>query len=295
MFDWRKLEVFIKVFESKSFTKAAKDLFLSQPTVTMHIKELENFLGVQLLDRNTRKVIPSKAGNIVYKYGKEMLRLFREMEKELYPYKSLEGGRVELGGSTIPGQYILPRVVKLFNESFPKILVYLKVSDTLGVVEGILQGEFDLGVVGAKTKHRELVFEPCCEDEIVLIAHPSFEKEEIELKELYELPLIKREEGSGTWKNVLSSLEKEGIHPSRLKIVGEMGSTEAVKSAVIEGLGLSFVSKRAINLETAFSLLKVVRIKDFEIKRNFYLVHLKNKKFSPAVERFYQFFKEIMN
>jgi len=295
MFDWRKLEVFLRVYETKNFSKAAKELYLSQPTVTVHLKDLEHSLGVRLLDRDTRNVIPTKAGHIVYEYGKQMLRYYREMEKELHPYKELEGGLVEIGGSTIPGQYLLPRVIKLFKEIHPKILIFLKVSDTSGVIEGVLKGEFDLGVVGARTKQSELSFEPCCGDEIVLIAPQTFPKEELDLKDLYELPLIKREEGSGTWKNVLYSLEKAGLNPSKLNIVGEMGSTEAVKSAVREGLGLSFVSKRAISLETSLNLLKEVKIKNFKINRQFYLVYFKNKHFSPATEKFFKFFKEMVS
>lgn len=295
MFDWRKLEVFLKLYETRSFSKTAKELFLSQPTITIHLKDLEKYLGVRLFDRDTRNVIPTRAGKIVYEYGKEMSRLFRDMEKELWPYREVEGGLIEVGGSTIPGQYILPKVIKMFREEYPKILVYLKVSDTQGVVDGILKGEFDLGVVGAKLKQGELVFEPCCDDEIVLIAPSHFEKDEIGLENLYDLPLIKREAGSGTWKNVIQWLEEKGINLSKLNIVGEMGSTEAVKAAVKEGLGLSFVSKRAIELEISLGLLKEVKIKNFKIKRKFYLVYFRNKRFSPATEKFLKFFKEVIS
>ncbi len=295
MFDWRKLEVFLKLYETKSFSKTAKELFLSQPTVTIHIKDLEKYFGVRLFDRDTRNVIPTRAGKIVYEYGKEMLRLYRQMEKELLPYKEIEGGLVEIGGSTIPGQYILPRIIKLFKEIYPKVVVYLKVSDTQGVVDGILRGEFDLGVVGAKLKQAELTFEPCCDDEIVLIAPFHFEKDEINLEDLYKIPLIKREEGSGTWKNVIQKLDERGIHPAKLNIVGEMGSTEAVKAAVKEGLGLSFVSRRAIELEASLGLIKEVKIKNFKINRKFYLVYYRNKKFSPVAERFLNFFKEVIS
>lgn len=294
MFDWRKLEVFLKLYETRSFSKTAKELFLSQPTVTIHLKDLEKYLGVRLFDRDTRNVIPTRAGKVVYEYGKEMLRLYRQMEKELMPYKVLEGGMVEIGGSTIPGQYILPRIIKLFKEIYPKILVYLKVSDTQGVVEGIIKGEFDLGVVGAKLKQTELTFEPCCDDEIVLIAPSHFDKDEITLEDLYKLPLIKREEGSGTWKNVIQRFEEMGLHPTKLNIVGEMGSTEAVKAAVKEGLGLSFVSKRAIELEVSLGLIREVKIKNFTINRKFYLVYFKNKKFSPVAEKFLKFFRKAI-
>ncbi len=294
LLDWRKLEVFLKVYETKSFSKTAKELFLSQPTITIHIKELENAFGVRLLDRDTRNVMPTKAGRVVYTYGKQMLQIFRQMERELLPFKDEEAGLVEIGGSTIPGQYILPRIIKLFKEEYPKVSIYLKVSDTQGVIEGVLRGEFELGVVGARTKQSELKFEACCEDEIILIAPSDFDKKELLLPELEGLPIIKREEGSGTWKNVISALERAHISPQRLNIVGEMGSTEAVKASVKEGLGLSFISKRAVELELSLNLLKEVKIKDFSIHRNFYLCYLKNKDFPPASSKFLEFFKKIV-
>lgn len=295
MFDWRKLEVFLKVYETRSFTKTARAMYLSQPTVTIHIRQLEEFLGVNLLDRDTRNVIPSKAGKIVYEYGKRILQLYREMERELSPYKEVETGLIEIGGSTIPGQYILPRVIKLFREIYPQTKIFLKVSDTAGVIEGLLRGDLELGVVGAKLKQGNLHFEACCQDEIVLIAPQDFAKEKISLRELTDLPLIKREEGSGTWITVVSHLEKRGIDPYRLKIVGEMGSTEAVKSAVKAGLGLSFVSKRAVELEVTLKLLKIVTVENFEITREFYLAYLKNKKFNSTGEMFLNFCREMFS
>ncbi|MDM7202763.1 MAG: selenium metabolism-associated LysR family transcriptional regulator, partial [Thermodesulfobacteriaceae bacterium] len=286
--------VYIKVFESKSFSKAAKELFLSQPTVTIHIKELENFLGVSLFSRDTRNVIPTKAGKIVYEYGKQILQIYKQMDKELWPYRDEESGYVEIGGSTIPGQYILPRLIKLFKEEHPKIKVFLKVSDTQGVIEEILKGSFEFGVVGAKSKHSDLVFEACCKDEIVLISPPDFSEKSISLSKLPELPLIMREEGSGTWRNVIEHLERAGLNSKTLNIVGEMGSTEAVKASVKEGLGCSFVSRRAVELEVTLNLIKIVEIKDLKINRFFYLVYLKNKEFTPASQKFLNFIKKVL-
>jgi len=149
MIDFRKLEVFLKVYETKSFSKASKILYLTQPTITLHIKDLEEILGVKLLDRNTRKVIPSKAGKIVYEYGKEIIKLLKEMEKELELYRDEKKGMVEIGGSTIPGQYILPKIIKGFKEKYSEISVFLKVGDSREIVEKVIKGEFDIGMIGA--------------------------------------------------------------------------------------------------------------------------------------------------
>ena len=295
MIDFRKLEVFLKVYETQSFSKTSKLLYLTQPTVTLHIKDLEEILGVKLLDRNTRKVIPSKAGKVVYEYGKEIINLLKEMEKELEIFKDEKRGIVEIGGSTIPGQYILPKIIKSFKEKYPQISVYLKVGDSREIVEKVIKGDFDLGMVGAVFKNKELVYIPCYEDEIVLIAPPDFPKDEISLEELYDISLIKREEGSGTWENAIESLQKKGLDILKLNIVGEMGSTEAIKESVKAGLGCGFISSLAIELEKALNLLKVIKIKNISIKRKFYLIYPKVKKITSSEEKFIKFIKKFSN
>ena len=295
MIDFRKLEVFLKVYETQSFSKTSKLLYLTQPTVTLHIKDLEEILGVKLLDRNTRKVIPSKAGKVVYEYGKEIINLLKEMEKELEIFKDEKRGIVEIGGSTIPGQYILPKIIKSFKEKYPQISVYLKVGDSREIVEKVIKGDFDLGMVGAVFKNKELVYIPCYEDEIVLIAPPDFPKDEISLEELYDISLIKREEGSGTWENAIESLQKKGLDILKLNIVGEMGSTEAIKESVKAGLGCGFISSLAIELEKALNLLKVIKIKNIFIKRKFYLIYPKVKKITSSEEKFIKFIKKFSN
>ncbi|MCX8040873.1 MAG: selenium metabolism-associated LysR family transcriptional regulator [Thermodesulfobacteriaceae bacterium] len=292
MIDLKKLEVFIKVYEIGNFSKVSQLLYLSQPTITIHIKDLEETFGVKLLDRHTRKVIPTKAGKLVYEYGKEILNLFKKMEKDLLPFKEEEGGLIELGGSTIPGHYLLPKIIREFKKLYPKIMIFLKVGDTEEIIEKVWSGFLEFGVVGAMIKNKDLIFKPCFQDQIVLISPLSFKGTEIELKEIYEIPLIKREEGSGTWKTVVEALEKEGIEVFRLNLVGEMGSTEAVKEAVKSELGWGFVSLRAVELETKLNLLKIVSIKNFKIFRNFYLIYPKFKNFTPSAKLFLEFFQK---
>lgn len=295
MLDLRKLEVFIKVYETQSFSKASSALHLAQPTITLHIKDLEQELEVNLFDRNTRKVVPSKAGKIVYRYGKEVLNILKQMEKELKLLKDEKVGLIEIGGSTIPGQYILPKLIKSFKENHPNISVFLKVGDSKEIIEMVLAREIDFGMVGAVFTNKDLVFFPCYEDEIVLIGPTDFNKDEIELEELYHIPLLKREEGSGTWKNFLEALDKKGIDWTKLNLIGEMGSTEAIKEAVKSGLGFGFVSSLAVELETSLKILKVVRIKKFTIKRKFYVVYPKMAKFLPVEHKFLDFIKSFSN
>lgn len=292
MIDLRKLEVFLKVYETRSFSKASKELYLTQPTITLHIKDLEESLGVTLLNRNTRKVVPSKAGRVVYEYGKEIVKLLKEMEKELEAYKEEKRKVIEIGGSTIPGQYILPKLIKDFREENPEVSVFLKVGDSKEITERVIKGDLDLGMVGAVYKNKELVYVPCYEDEIVLIAPSDFPKDKISLEELYDIPLIKREEGSGTWKNAIENLQNKGLDILKLKIIGEMGSTEAVKEAVKFGLGCGFVSSFAIELEKKLGLLKIIEIENVLIKRKFYLIYSRIRKLTSSEEKFIKFVKK---
>jgi len=292
MIDLRKLEVFLKVYETRSFSKASKELYLTQPTITLHIKDLEESLGVTLLNRNTRKVVPSKAGRVVYEYGKEIVKLLKEMKKELEAYKEEKRKVIEIGGSTIPGQYIFPKLIKDFREENPEVSVFLKVGDSKEITERVIKGDLDLGMVGAVYKNKELVYVPCYEDEIVLIAPSEFPKDKISLEELYDIPLIKREEGSGTWKNAIENLQNKGLDILKLKIIGEMGSTEAVKEAVKFGLGCGFVSSFAIELEKKLGLLKIIEIENVLIKRKFYLIYSRIRKLTSSEEKFIKFVKK---
>jgi len=268
-------------------------LHLSQPTITLHIKDLEELLGVSLLDRHTRKVAPSKAGKVVYKYGKEIISLVKQMEKELEFFKDENLGTIEVGGSTIPGQYFLPKIIKNFSQAHPGISIFLRLGDSKKIVDAVVNGEIDIGMIGAIFNQKSISYKPCFKDEIVLIAPPDVEKIEITPEDVCKVPLIKREEGSGTWKNVLDAFEKAGVDTMRFNIIGEMGSTEAIKEAVKAGLGWGFVSKLAIELEESLGLVKVIPVKGLRIERKFYLIHLKGKKLTPAESKFTSFIEQF--
>jgi len=293
MIDLRKLEVFVKVYETGSFSRASRELFLAQPTITLHIKSLEEQLGIPLFDRHTRRVIPTKAGRILYRYGREILFLLKNLESELEAFRDFKKSSLEIGGSTIPGQYLLPGLIKRFKEVFPEVSVYLKVGDSKEIVERVGKGELEIGIVGALFKNSDLEYVPWYEDKIVFIAPPDFEEETIFPEYLYKLPVVKREEGSGTWKIVRETLQEKGLQIEKLKVCGELGSTEAIKEAVKAGLGFGFVSAFAIENEKKLGLLKEVKIKGVEIKRKFYLVWLKNKRFTPVLEDFINFLKSV--
>ncbi|WP_456434503.1 selenium metabolism-associated LysR family transcriptional regulator [Thermosulfuriphilus sp.] len=294
MLDLRQLQVFAKVYEKKSFSRAAEEVFLTQPTVSGHIKALEEFLGVRLFDRLGREVLPTKAGEILYPFAKRVLSLVSEAEREIRLFLGVDKGRLEIGGSTIPGQYILPGLVGAFKKSYPGLELKLLIGDTRSVAEAVAGGAIELGIVGAKLSAlEELSFEPCCEDELVLAASSSFKlNEPLETEDLPQLPLIIREAGSGTRLTAEEALKEKGLSLAQFKIVAEMGSTEAVKQALKAGLGVSFISRRAIEEDLHSGRLKIVSVNGLYVRRKFYLIRHRARSLSPAAEAFIEFLRK---
>ncbi len=289
MLDLRKLQAFLAVIEEGSFSRAAERCYLAQPTVSGHIKSLEEFFGVPLFDRHTREVHPTRAGELLYTYAKKIFKLLEELEKEMELFRSGSSGPLHIGGSTIPGQYILPPLLGAFKRLHPATKITLKVADSGAITEMVAEGELDLGVVGARFADQGLLFEPLWEDEIVLILPRGWSLgREVSASTLEALPLIVREEGSGTWLTVKDALRDHGIDPARLNIVAELGSTEAVKQAVKAGLGGAFVSELAVREDLAQNRVQKISL-PWKIKRHFYLVLSQGRTLAPIAQIFVDF------
>jgi len=289
--DFKKLSLFCKVFELRSFSKAAQQAYLTQPSVSGYIASLENLLGTRLFDRQGREVVPTQAGEIFYKYAKRLLALKEEAENEVNLFLGYKKGNLKLGGSTIPGQYILPKLLGKFKSIYPDVKIFLKISDTKQIVDFVLNGEIEIGTVGAKLSEPKLAFVPFAKDELVL-AMPSdyaLSPKEFSLTSLQNLPFILREQGSGTRMVMEHFLNQRGINIDKLNIVAELGSTEAVRQAIINGIGISILSKRAIEIELKAGLIKIVYFDKKPLSRDFYLVYLKHKTLSPFAQAFLEF------
>jgi DNA-binding transcriptional LysR family regulator len=298
--DFRRLEVFTKVFQQKSFSKAGQALFLSQPTVSEHIRLLEEDLGLTLFDRQGKEILPTKAGQFLFQYANQLMSLRQDSLRAMKQFRDKGVGELLIGGSNIPGQYILPGLLGVFKKSFPGIRIRLWIGDTQRIQEKVLDGTIELGLVGALIEHRRISSQPLTTDELVCISLPGRAGEKqraVDPDKLLSLPFIIREKGSGTRRSLEQALKKIHLDPKDLQVVAEMGSNEAIRQAVKAGLGVSVISRRAVLEDLDQGRLQEIKIRKFPLLRNFYLISLNQRTLSPLAQEFKEFIlkKETKN
>ncbi len=292
--DLWQLNIFCKVVELKSFSKAGEAVHLSQPTVSSHIKDLEEHLGCRLIDRLSREAVATKAGILLYDYARRIIALKDETETALAEFQGKIRGRLTVGGSTIPGGYILPRIIGRFSHSHPEVQVALVGGDTEKIIADVRDGVVELGIVGARTGDGKILQERLIEDEMRLAvptAHRWAGKKSVRLEELLQEPFIIRETGSGTLKSIQASLAGRGIGPEDLKVIAEMGSTQAVLQGIKAGVGVSIVSLIAVEESLAAGTLAALEIEGIELRRRFYLTRHRDRSASPLCAAFTEFVK----
>jgi DNA-binding transcriptional LysR family regulator len=292
--DLWQLKIFCKVVELQSFSKAGESVHLSQPTVSSHIKDLEEHFGTRLVDRLSRRVTPTKAGELLFDYARQLIALRDRAEAAMAEFNGKIRGRLVLGGSTIPGGYVLPRIIGLFSRRYPEVQVALKVGDTSEIINNVLSGHIEAGVVGAKQRDKLLEQRPLMADEMCLVVpgdHPWAGRRQIRLQELLDAPFIIRETGSGTLRSIEEQLQKKGFSIADLKIVAEMGSTEAVRQGIKNGVGLSILSAVAVADDIQTGLLKTIHVEGLNLKRSFYLTTHRQRTTSPLCGVFIDFLK----
>ncbi|MBW1676424.1 MAG: LysR family transcriptional regulator [Deltaproteobacteria bacterium] len=288
---WR-LQVFCRVVELRSFSRAAKAVYLSQPTVSSHIKDLENRFECKLVDRLGREVIPTKAGSLLYGYATKIIALKQEAENALADFHGKIKGRLTIGGSTIPAGYILPPLLGRFKEDYPEVVVTLVQGDTERIIRDTLDGNVELGIVGAKAKEVQLVQKKIIDDQMFLITprtHRWATKRYVVMGELIREPFIMREPGSGTRKSIELVLDKSGHSLDALNVVAEMGSTEAVRQGIKAGVGVSILSECAVAEDLTTGSLNKVKIRGLSFKRAFYLTFHRHRTQSPLCQTFIDF------
>ncbi len=288
----RKLEAFCRVVELKSFTRAAEKILLSQPTVSEHVRSLEEELGQKLLDRLGKEALPTPVGTLFYGYACKILQTRKEAIQAVAHFSGNLSGRIVMGAGTIPGTYILPELIAAFRTSHPSIKVALQISGSRNIAENVLQGKVELGVVGARWKENGLQWREIFSDELCLAVYPSHPlalKGSVNLEEVFGEPFILREHGSGTREVFGAILSRHGLNEDDLQEVAEIGSTAAVKEAVKAGIGISVLSRCAVADDVECGRLTALSINKHRMKRSFYLIRRKNRGISPVASFFHDY------
>ncbi|GFI37258.1 selenium metabolism-associated LysR family transcriptional regulator [Lachnospiraceae bacterium 50-23] len=295
----KQLEAFVRVAEGRSFSKAAKDLFLTQPTVSAHIAALEKELNVRLFVRNTKEVSLSEDGALLYKYAKQMVELQKKIEECFETDKGEKKHGIAIAASTIPAQYLLPKVLMRYNERYPDEQIKIIETDSSKVVLQIVDHMVDVGFTGTVLEKKHCKYIPFYKDELVIIA-PNTERYR-KLKEesagditwMKEEHIIMREEGSGTRKEAEAQLKEAGVKLSDLDIIASIENQETIKKSVRQGMGISILSRLATNDEVEAGQLLTFPIPESDEGRDINLVYNKNAQMSRSAERFIKVVKEV--
>jgi LysR family transcriptional regulator, transcriptional activator of the cysJI operon len=289
-----KLKVFCTVAETKSFSKTSEIIHLTQPAVSLQIQALEEKYETKLFDRSSSTVTLTPAGEILYKYAKEILTLYISAEKAIGKQIGLVKGSLSIGAGSNIGNFILPTLITEFKRIHPKIKIYLLVNNSKRVIELLNAGNIDLGLVEGDVSRQKMVVKKLLSDELLLIVSPEHhwaKKKEVSISELSKEPFILREPGSGTRQMIEKFLARHGITLHDLKISTILGSTEAIKDAVENGLGISIISRWAVRKENRYGTLNLLSIKEEKMARDFSLVMNKNAVSSNSLDEFVSFLK----
>ena len=290
--DLWQLHIFCKVVDLKSFSRAGRAVHLSQPTVSSHIKDLEDHFDCRLIDRLAKEALPTKAGRLLYRYAKRMISLRDEAESAMAEFKGKVKGNLDLGGSTIPGAFVLPAIIGAFTARFPEVNISLSIADTRQIIEAILAGDLELGVVGAVSTNSGILQTHLVEDKMCLVVpadHRWSGKKSVTTKQLFTEPFIIREHGSGTLKSIRTSFSEAGLSIDDLKVVARIGSTEAIRQGIKNRMGVSILSAIAASDDVAAGNLKTLTIDGLNLKRAFYLTHHRHRSLSPLCQTFIDF------
>lgn len=297
----KQLEAFVQVAEGGSFSKAAKELFLTQPTISSHISSLERELNARLFVRNTKEVSLSEDGIKLYKYAKQMLDLQREIEVTFGMDEEGESHAVTIAASTIPAQYLLPEVLTRFSERYPQEQIRIQETDSSKVVMQIVDHRVDIGFTGTVLEKKHCKYIPFYKDELVIITPNTPKYQELvqgnkeDISWIKKEHVIMREEGSGTRKEAELQLKGAGVKFTGLDIIASIENQETIKKSVRQGMGISILSKLATADEVANGEILAFPIPNSDEGRDINLVYNKNYQMTRSAERFIKVVKEVYN
>jgi DNA-binding transcriptional LysR family regulator len=284
--DVRDLEVFLSVAKHLNFTRAGEEVHLSQPSVSVRMRQLEHDLGSKLFEHLGKKVALTEAGKLLISYAARVIAAMDDARHAIEELKGLERGSLRIGASTTPGMYLIPRTIAQFKLRYPKIDVHLAVKDTRQIEGGVIRNEFDFGFVGGHLTGDEVDVLPWITDEIILIVplnHRLARKSRVSAQDLSSEKFIFREQGSATRDVVGTHLRKLRVEVAE---VMEIENPESVKKAVQNGLGIAFISGFAAATDLKAKTLVAVKIRNVEIRRELKIVYRKDKHLSRAAQAF---------
>ena len=292
----KQLEAFVQVSESGSFSKAAKELFLTQPTISAHISSLEKELNVRLFIRNTKEVSLSDDGKDLYRYAKQITDLEKAIEERFYMDSDDGKHFITIAASTIPAQYLLPKVLMCYRERYPKEQIKIMETDSSEVVTQVVDHMVDVGFTGTVLEKKHCKYIPFYKDELAVITPDTPENRILKEQNRDDIdwikrkPLILREEGSGTRKEAEKQLKNAGIFMEALDIVASIANQETIKKSVKQGMGITVLSRLAAEDEDG---LLIFPIPGADEGRDINLVYNKNYQMTRSADRFIRIVKEV--
>lgn len=289
--EFKQLEAFVAVVEYNSFSEAARHLYLTQPTISSHIRSLEQELNSRLIIRTTKKLTITQRGYQLYDCATHMLNMRNNLIAE---FTGEEKKIIELGVSTIPSSYLLPEILSAFGQKVPNIYFHTWQSDSQGAISKVLDGSVDFSLVGNAIDDENCCFIPFFQDELVIVTPVnqhflSFLQEDTNLSCFLNEPFILRENGSGTKKEMDCYLESQGISSSSLHVIARMNDLEAIKKSIVGGLGISILSACSVKDLADSRQVLLFPLEKKHLSRTFYVAYSKNRILKPHVKQFLQF------
>ena len=285
--EFKQLEAFVAVVDYGSFSEAARRLYLTQPTISAHIRSLEEELHSRLILRTTKKTTVTTRGYQLY----DSVRMLEIRNNLLENFTGSQKHMIDLAASTIPSSYLLPELLAGFGTSHPDIYFHSIQTDSEEAIHRVLDGTVDLALVGQNTGDDSCIFTPFCQDILVVAApvterYQKLKEKSAEFREFLHDPIIIREKGSGTKKEMDLFLEKIGVTPSELNVIARMNDLESIKKSIVNGLGISILSARSVtDLEKTKQIL-LFPLEESVHERSFYIVYSKNRILKPHVRQF---------
>lgn len=293
--DLIQLRTFYEAAACGSLTGASEKLCTSQPAISRQILSLEKELGLSLFSRHSRGVRLTEAGRCLFQYVEKSLLLLEKAEKALAELRDLESGTIMVGASTTIGNYLLPAWLASFSRLYPKIDVSLQVENSNKVIQSVLEGKLDIGLIAGPVNSPELCQEYLLDDDVILLVgpdHPWLNEKPVFPDALKQEVLVLRETGSATRQALETHLDKEKIKPAKTIV---LGNTEAIKRAVMAGMGVTFISKDTVRIELEHGLLHEIKDLNISFKRPLFAVYPKGVRFSPALLAFLSTIKKIVH